>query len=526
MHHPTSRPVDDVSQLLQRAHALHGQGDLRRAEKLYKEILAHDPANADVLHLLGFLYHQSGRPAQALCYLAAGLKSNPRSPPLLSNHGLVLHTLGRGDEALASYQAALAITPDDPDLLNKCGAVLLDLDRPQEAFTQFNRALALDPRHAEALGNRGNALLKLERPEEAIETYDAMRAVAGDSAQLLTNRAHALRRLDRLEAARADLEKAVTLDARFAEAWFERGLVELTLGNFDTGWAAYERRWETARFAAHRRDFSSPLWTGKQSLAGRTILLHAEQGFGDTIQFARYVALLPPLAATVLLEVQPELVSLTRASFREACVFARGEKLAAFDLHCPLMSLPLACKDIAPAIPCDVPYLEAPASDAARWAARLWPARLRIGVAWAGRRSHDNDAQRSMPLERFAALFALSGIQFVSLQRDLDARDKVRLREFDNVLDVGDSLADFADAAALVSQLDALVCVDTALAHLAGALAKPTSILLPAAADFRWLRGRDDSPWYPTARLFRQPRRGDWGSVIMNVRAHLVTLYC
>jgi hypothetical protein len=423
----------------------------------------------------------------------------------------------RYEEALASYDAALRLEPNNPHSLNKRGVALLDLDRAQEALACFTRALDLKPDLVEALGNRGNALIKLNRPHEAIASYDAARAIAGDGAQLLTNRAHALRRLDRLQEALADLTQALAMTPGFPEAHFELSLVQLALGDFERGWRAYEWRWRTAAFATRRRGFDQ-LWTGQQALAGRTILLHAEQGFGDTIQFARYVPCVARLGASVVLEVQPEFVSLMSSLHGVDRVVARGEKLPSLELHCPLMSLPHALKIEIPTIPSEIPYLGAcPTADVA-WGGT--GERPRVGAAWAGNTSHHNDRNRSIPLSLFAQLFENPLIQFVSLQRDLRPDDGALLASH-GVASIGPDLRDFADTAALIAQLDLVVSVDTAVAHLAGALAKPVTILLPYAADFRWLRERQDSPWYPTARLMRQPAFGDWTGIIAQLRADL-----
>ncbi len=507
--------------LLRKAHAAHVDGALEQAERSYKAVLDHDPDNFEVLYRLGVLNHQRGRLPQALRFLAAALRRNAASAEVLSSRGLVLHALGRTDEAIASYEAALELEPDSIDVLNRLGIALLEGDRPQEALTTFNRALTRDPGHVDALGNRGNALLKLNRPEQAMSCYDTLRHIEGDSARLLTNRAHALRRLDRPEEALTDLHKAVALDPTHAEAQFELGMVQLTLGDFDHGWAAYERRWATGIFAPHRRDFKSPLWTGEQPVNGRTILLHAEQGLGDTIQFARYAAQVARLGATVILEVQPDLVALMTGVEGPTRLLARGDKLVPFDLHCPLMSLPRACMTNETNIPMNVPYIKIPEIKVAAWAKQLPARRPLVGVCWAGRRSHHNDANRSIALARFAPLFEAVDVEFVSLQRDVDVGDRALLRSRGNVLDIGDDLRDFVDTAALMSQLDLVVAVDTAVAHLAGALAKPLVLLLPFAADFRWLRARTDSRWYPSATLFRQPRFDDWESVIERVRLHL-----
>jgi len=363
------------------------------------------------------------------------------------------------------------------------------------------------------LGNRGNALIKLNRPLQAIESYDAARAIGGDTAQLLTNRAHALRRLDRPQDAITDLNKALAIAPQFPEAHFERSLARLSTGAFREGCQSYEWRWATGAFGPHRRGFKSALWTGTQSLAGKTVLLHAEQGLGDTIQFLRYVPLVARLGASVILEVQPELVRLLARTDGAARVLARGDKLPSFDLHCPLMSLPYAFKTDIATIPAAIPYVEAPARVIAAWSNRIPPGRPTVGVVWAGRPTHHNDVNRSVGLARIAPLFDTPSLHFVSLQRDLAKADEAFLRDR-GVPSLGAELHDFTDTAAVIAQLDLVVSVDTAVAHLAGALGKPVNILLPYAADFRWLRERQDSPWYPTARLYRQPSFGDWASVV------------
>jgi hypothetical protein len=520
-HNQTAPAGPDLTRLLHKAHAAHVEGALRQAERLYKAILERDPDNFDVLHCLGMLHHQKGQLAHAQKFLSAALKLNPQSAEALSNYGLVLHALGRTEAALMSYRAALAIEPDDADLLNRQAIVLLDLGRPAEALNNLDRALAQDANHSEALGNRGNALVKLNRPAEAIDSYCEMERVEGPSARLLTNRAHALRRLDRVEQALADLHKAVALNPNYPEAIFELGMAQLALGNYDDGWKAYERRWATAAFVPHRRDFKSPLWTGDQCVDGRTILLHGEQGLGDTIQFVRYVEQVARLGAVVLLEIQPELVALLADIAGAAHIFARGEKLFPFDFHCPLMSLPGVFNTNADSVPAGVPYIKAPEVQAEKWARRLPTGKPLIGFCWAGRRSHRNDANRSIALARFAPLFEVKNANFISLQREPSFEDRALLLGHKNVIDFADELGDLVDTAALISRLDLVVSVDTAVAHLAGAIAKPLILLLPFAADFRWLRVSDDCPWYPTAKLFRQPRFEDWESVIARVGAYL-----
>ena len=520
----TGRSGPDLDRLVQKAFAAHQDGALAQAEKLYRTALDRDPNNVDVLHQLGYLSYERGRLTEALRFLSAAVRHDAGFAEALSDLGLAQHALERYGEALASHDAALAIEPDNPNYINRQAVTLSRLGRHAEALAALDRALMRDPGNIDLLGNRGNVLVRLNRPVEAIAAYDEARAGIGDTAPLLTNRAHALRRLDRVEEAVADLDTAIALKPDFAEAHFERGMAQLALGDFANGWTSYERRWDTGAFAPSRRGFTSPLWTRVQPVAGKTVLLHGEQGLGDTLQFVRYVPLVAARGATVVLEVQPELLSLLAGFDGAAHVVARGTKLPRFDLHCPLMSLPHALGTQPDSIPAAVPYIAASEARAQAWERRLPVARPRVGLAWAGRTSHNNDLNRSIPLAQLAPLLRTCGVQLISLQRDLRPGDDAILRDHPTIARLAETLVDFADTAALIARLDAVISVDTAVAHLAGALGKPLLLLLPFAADFRWLRGRDDSPWYPSARLLRQPAFGAWGEVISRVPAALDAL--
>jgi Tfp pilus assembly protein PilF len=500
--------------MIRRAFRAHEQGELGKAEKLYAGVLQHDPSSFDALHLLGLLNHQRGRSEAAIRLIRTAVAADPRRADGLSSLGLVLHSMARREEALASYELALETEPDNLEVLNRRGVALMELGRPAEALADFDRVLALAPNHVDALGNRGNALVKLNRPQDALASYEAALKVAPGHARLLTNRAHALRRLDRPHEALLSASEAVAASPNFAEACFEQSLAQLTLGDFRGGWRGYEARWSTGAFAAHRRSFTAPLWLGDRPLDGKTILLHAEQGFGDTLQFVRYAPAVAALGARVILEVQPELAGLLAQLPGVAAVVPRGEPLPSFDCHCPLMSLPLAFATELPTIPARIPYLAAAQDRIARWRERLPAGRPRVGLAWAGQRTHNNDLNRSMRLATLRPLLARTNVQFVGLQHELSGEDAAFLTACSQLFQVGDQFRDFADTAAVISQLDLVIAVDSAVAHLAGALGKPLFLLLPFAADFRWMRERPDSPWYPTARLFRQPQFGDWASVV------------
>ena len=512
--------MPNLSRLQRQAYSSFQRGDLDKAERLCAGILEHRPEDFDALHLLGILNFQRRRMIEALGFLSQALKVNSGSADAMSNLGLAFHATGRHDEAISSYRNALRLAPDHPEILYNLGNACLDAGRIDEALASYDGVLAVEPRHVGARVNKGNTLLRFNRPVEAIASYDKALAAMPDHPQILTNRGHALRRLDRAAEALADFEAALMAAPEFPEAHFEAAMTRLTLGDFDAGWKGYEWRWKTGAFARHRPQPRSPLWLGEQPIAGKTILLHAEQGFGDTIQFVRYAPLMAERGAKVICEVQPELQPLL-SQFEGITVIACGDPLPAFDLHCPLLSLPLAFRTQPGTIPAAIPYLSAPAERLAYWRDRLPPGRPRAGFVWSGQPSHKNDGNRSIALARLAPLLEDPAVRCFSLQRDLRAADSDVLAGLPNLVHLGDGFRDFADTAAVIALLDIVVSVDTAVAHLAGAMGKPVVILLPYAADFRWMRGRDDTPWYPTAKLFRQKAFGDWDGVMVRVGEQL-----
>jgi len=510
--------------MLRRALRAHEHGEFDKAERLYAAVLQTQPDHFDALHGLGLLNYRRGRLDAALALIQAALKADLDRADGFSSLGLVFHALKQFERALKSYDEGLRLAPNDIELLNRRGVALLELGRPAEALQDFERVLAAAADHLDALGNRGNALIKLNRPAEALFSYDQALTIAPDNAQLLTNRAAALRRLDRPHEAVMSARRALVSQPDFAQAKFVEGVARLTLGDF-SGWRGYEARWGVGFLASHRRSFAAPLWLGESSLDGKTVLLHAEQGFGDTLQFVRYAPLVAGRGANVILEVQPELARLLSPLPGVAAVIARGKPLPPFDFHCPLLSLPLAFATALATIPAAIPYIAPAVQDIALWREHLPRRRPLIGLVWSGERSHDNDRNRSLRLETLLPLLKTPGATFVSLQHEVRDEDAALLRQQSAIVPVGDRFSDFADTAAAISLLDAVIAADTAVAHLAGAMGKPLLLLLPFGADFRWLRERDDSPWYPTARLFRQPAFGDWDSVIEALRCELTRAF-
>jgi tetratricopeptide (TPR) repeat protein len=557
MKRPSSQQsMSNLGQTIQDALALHRQGRLDEADKIYGRVLKVLPDHFDALHLGGMLKLQRGRAGEAYRLISAALKVDPGSADALSNLGLVLQALKRDAEALASFEKALALAPDHVEALNNRGRALADAARPEEAATCFDKVLRQQPRHVEALINRGNArsalrqfdsaladydaaiairpahagahynrgslLASLARYPEAIAAYDRALALWPSYVKALNNRGIALAALNRQREALESYRQALAVDPDAADTHFNEALARLTIGDFSGGLQKYEWRWKRTEMAPFRRSLGRPLWLGEYPLPRRTILIHAEQGFGDVIQFARYAPLLAQMGARVVLEVQPELKSLLSRLAGVAQVVGRGEKLPAFDVHCPVASLPLAFKTTPATIPADVPYFAAEADRLAVWRSRLASIRPpRIALAWAGRPTHPNDRNRSMAFAALDPLLSIPDVAFVGVQRDLPAADVECLRGEARITHIGDELTDFVDTAAVLALVDLVVAVDTSVVHLAGAMGRPTWILLPFAPDWRWQVDRDDSPWYPTARLFRQAAVGDWGGVMARVRTAL-----
>lgn len=446
--------------------------------------------SAELLKQRGDLLRQAGRPLEALHSYDQALTLWPDFAEALKNRGNALRMLGQAEAALASYRQALSVQPEFVEALNNCGVLLQELDRPDAALDCYQQALRLRPEAAATLTNCGVTLQTLGRPEEALACY----------------------------------QQALQLQPDAAAAHVGASLCYLLLGDFTRGWQEYEWRWRTGQYAAWPRAGRQPLWLGQSSLAGRTILLHAEQGLGDTLQFCRYAGILAELGATVLLEVPASLQALLAQLPDVAGVYAGGAALPPFDCHCPLMSLPLALRTQLATIPAGQPYLHADPLKVAAWAARLEPQRRPlIGLAWSGSPTHVDDRHRSLPLAQLGAWFSdeiRARYGFVMLQNEVRAADRAALAEF-GIIDVAAQLHDFTDTAALLACVERVITVDTAVAHLAGALGRPTTLMLPYRPDSRWLLGRADSPWYPSLRLLRQTVRGTWDGAIAQVAAEL-----
>ncbi|MGD9538129.1 MAG: tetratricopeptide repeat protein [Alphaproteobacteria bacterium] len=507
-----------------RANALQNLEKHDEAIASYGRAVALKPDYALAFNNRGLSLQALGRHEAALADYDRAIALAPANPQPYLNRGNLLQTLERHEQAIENYDRALAITPGHAELHVNRGAALYALKRYEAAIESYDRAIALKPGYAEALNNRGNAFLAMDRQEEALACYLAALALAPGHSRAIYNRGKVLQNLGRHDEALASYDEAIALDPDYAAAYWSKSLLTLLRGDLTLGFALYEWRWRYDKFPSPKRDFAEPLWLGDEPLSGKTILLHAEQGYGDTVQFCRYARQVAALGATVILEVPKPLEPLMASLAGVDRIVVKGDALPHFDVQTPLASLPLAFRTRLDSVPADVPYLGAPAGTIAPWAERLGERQgLRVGLAWSGNPNHSNDWNRSIPLADLLPL-AGCGATLIGLQKEPRPDDEATLKANPAIRNIGPAFQDFADTAAVIAQLDLVISADTSVAHVAGALGKPVWILLPRHTDWRWLLDREDSPWYPTARLFRQSPAGGWAAVVARVAAELRAL--
>ncbi|WP_159107097.1 tetratricopeptide repeat protein [Azospirillum sp. B4] len=466
----------------------------------------------------------------AIVRLEGVLASGGGSVDVRYNLGVLLQADGRRDAAMDQYRQALALAPFDARVHNALGIAHHDAGDLAQAMTCFEDALASDPDDPQAHNNLGHLLQIENRLDDALAYFDWALALRPDYPEALNNSGVVLQMQGRLDQAISHYRRAVTLRPDYAAAHKNLGMTLLAAGRYEEGWAEFEWRWRDGQLAGALRPFTQPQWRGEPA-AGRVLLVHGEQGYGDSLQFCRYVPLVAAHGLRVVLEVPLPLVRLMRQLPGVEAVVAHGQVLPPFDLHCPMMSLPLAFGTSLSTIPASPRYLAAAPAEAETWRRRLAAEapgdnRPKVGVAWAGAARADTpdvavaDRRRSMGLAAMTPLLDEHSVRFVSLQKDA-AETEVPGRLGGLI----DTVVDFADTAGLISNLDLVISVDTAVAHLAAAMGVSVWLLNRFDSCWRWLRGRDDSPWYPTVRQFRQPRLGDWGTVVQSVRATLVDTF-
>lgn len=473
--------------LEQHCHLLLVLGRLDEAIDGYHRYLQLHPGDAVALYNLGMGYHGAEKFAEAVQAYRKAIAADPKFDSPHNNLGVSLSRLGDFEGALSAHRSGLKLAPDNADYLFNIGTVLHELGRFDEAAGYFSRVLALRPEFAAAAFNRGNALREALRLPEAIASFDL----------------------------------ALTLQPDNANFHWTKALAALLHGDYASGWLHYELRW-SREGAEVRRLFAVPQWTGRQDMRGKTLLIHGEQGLGDILQFSRYALDVIALGGEVVFGATPLVHPLLMSMHPSIKCITSNEQHPDFDFHCPVMSLPYAFSTTVETVPAPCPYFFADPRLQAAWATKLGPARSpRVGLVWFGNPKHLHDHRRSIPLDALQPLLELP-LDFHSLQQEMRAQDEATLATHPLLQFHGPSLTDFAQTAALIANLDLVLTVDTSVAHLAGALGKPVWLLVHAVPDYRWLLGRDDSPWYPSARLFRQLRRDSWTEAIGRMRDALV----
>jgi tetratricopeptide (TPR) repeat protein len=507
--------AEGMSKALATAHQEYQAGRLQEAERKYRQILAREPENADALHLLGVIERQTERCADAIDHIGQAIQRNPDFAEAHNDLGKAHADLGRQQVATDCFRRALDLRPDFLDAQNNLGNALKAQGKLDEAIACYLRALEFKPDWAGVLYNLGNAFKEQGKLEQAIACYHRSLEIQADYVDTHNNLGNALKDQGKLDEAIACYQRALELQPAHADAHWNRALAWLVMGNWQEGWQEYEWRAQQKEFAPRR--FSQPMWDGS-TLAGKTILLHAEQGLGDTIQFVRYAPLVKQRGGTVFVECQKALVPLLQGFPGIDELFAQGSDHPAFDVHAPLLSLPRLFATSPESVPGQAPYLHPRTDLLARWQARLKAQDgFKIGICWQGNSKYRADRCRSIPLRYFAPLARVPGVRLLSLQKGEGTEQVSQVRDLFHVVDLSPELDEttgqFLDTAAVMQCLDLVVTSDTAVAHLAGALGVPVWLALPYAPDWRWLLVRLDSPWYPSMRLFRQKAIGDWSEV-------------
>ena len=503
-------------QVLKEALEHHAAGRLDAAEAVYRSVLAAEPKNADAMHLLGMLMNQRGNGATATELIRRAIAVKPGLAQFYNSLGTVLGASGDAMGAASAFGQAIRLNADYAEAHRNLGLALLRQGRVEEAVLSFRRAVVTRPGYLDALHDLAGALQSLGRLADLVDVRRELLERQGGSAESFIALGLEYRQLCRLDDSVAMLRRAVELSPNDPATHFNLGLVLLEKGEFEQGFREYEWRWGLPEFAARRRKFPQREWDGSD-LRGRTILLYTEQGLGTSVQFVRYASLVAQRGGRVIVQSPSRLVDLFKTVTGVFRVIGGCEPPPVFDVHAPLVSLPRLLGTTLASVPANVPYLSADPARVAAWESRLGAEgrEFKVGLAWRG--NPRPDPERSCALADFGPLAGVNGVGFHRLQIGEGASEAKRPPSGMRLVDLSEHQTDFADTAAAISLLDLVISVDTSVAHVAGALGKPVWTLLPYLSDWRWMVGREDTPWYPTMRLFRQARARDWAGVMGRV---------
>jgi tetratricopeptide (TPR) repeat protein len=500
--------------------ALMRSGRLEEALKAFEKAISIEPENAGIWKNFGSVLIDLDHPDQALLALQQALELRPRYVDATNLYGMALYKQQRYAEALEHFNLSLEVEPAQAGALQGRALVLLNLKRFEEALADNHQSQLLNPLNADTHNNLAIALQKLGRPEETLAWFDRAVALRPNFVLALNGKAYSLIELRRIDEAFACYAQCLALDSKNPEVHWGLALLQMLVGNFEAGWLGREVRWELGLIPDPK--LPQPLWLGDSCIEGKTILLHADEGIGDVFQFARYVPMVAALGARIIVVVaSPTRSLMSRMNGIAECIAKPTGALPAYDVHCPISSLPLAFKTTLDTIPSAVPYLPPPIHDRImQWERRLGAHdQFRVGLVWSGNAAHSNDHNRSMPLRELTRILDLDAM-FISLQKDPREQDR-QLLASTPILDMTESLSDFEETASLISCVDLVISVDTSVVHLAGGLGHPVWILLPYTPDYRWMFDRKETPWYPTAKLFRQTEERQWSEVLDRLRIEL-----
>jgi tetratricopeptide (TPR) repeat protein len=574
---------DQIADLLQKGNALHQKNNFVEAQVIYEKILSLHPDHFDALHLLGSLLGQLQKYSEAIKYLSKALKINSNDARTQCNQGIVLKELKRFDEALVSYDHAIEIEPKFAQAHYNRGIALQALNRFDEALSNYDQAIGIKSNYLNAINNRGvvlkelkrfnealdnyNMLIKLfdfanngynrqgnqykidkakayynkgktlqelKRFDEALSSYDSAQEIhPTDYPEALNNSGNTMQEIGKFDRALIKYNLAISAKPDYADAYFNKSILLLLLGKYIEGWQLYQWRFLQEDKVDTARSYQQPCWLGDELLTDKTLLIYIEQGFGDYIQFIRYALLLERSGVNVILEVPLELTGVIKTLKGNFNLIESGKTLPDFDYHCPVMSLPFAFKTTVKSIPSKLlskninnPYIYVDEDKKKLWSNLLGEKKnhiKRVGLVWSGNPEHKNDHNRSLLLKQLTSIFSLS-LEFHSLQKEIREIDAQTMKDFPHIHNHQEDIVDFTDTAALIDAMDIIISVDTSVAHLAGAMGKKIWILLPYFPDFRWMLNRDDSPWYPSAKLYRQEKINNWDSILEKVKAELLKL--
>ncbi|MHC4482555.1 MAG: tetratricopeptide repeat protein [Planctomycetota bacterium] len=517
----------DVSETMEVAVQRHHAGRLDQAEQLCRMVLQSDPNHPAALHLLGVIAYQAGKHDVAVDLIGKAIRNDPQVPQFHNNIGVVFKVLGKFEEAVAAYEQAVLLKPDYVEAYNNMGNALQSQGRYADAVEKYKQVVLLKPDYAEAYNNMGIALQMQGRYAEAVESCARTIRLKPDYAEAYNTMASALQMQGRHAEAIENYRQTLRLKPDYAAAHINLGMALLLSGKFAEGWNEYEWRWKTnSNTATYPRHYEMPRWDGSPSVDKR-LFIQCEQGLGDNLQFVRYLPMVKARGGTVIFEVRKSLLGLLRGlpGVDELVEASFDVKPAVkFDFYASLLDLPRIFGTTLGTIPADVPYIRADPAKSEHWRSKLAGPDFKVGIVWAGKPTHKNDLNRSSVLKYFAPLAGIPGVQLYGLQKGHAARQVEKLSDKMTVTNLAEQFDDFADTAAVIDNLDLVVSVDTAALHLAGAMGKPVWTLLPFTPDWRWMLDRQDSPWYPTMKLFRQRRPGDWDDVFHRVAEKLQTL--